>query len=340
MALINTVLTLKDLPTAPEHKIGWPWTEQTEPLPETMPDGSNWPRISIVTPSYNQGQYIEETIRSILLQGYPNLEYIIIDAGSTDQTVEIIKKYEMFLSYWVSESDNGQAHAINKGLSLCTGEIFNWINSDDFLNNNALSTIALSFTKEYDLLAGACRNFYDETEDSHVVQNANLGLPKTIWQNLKSTYHQPGVWLRTNLIIQCGGIDENLHYCFDGDMMMQYLYLYKKIIYISDTIVNFRLHKDSKTIICRNGENKFLQDYIYSLNKFSNDKNFLKIHSYCKLRIRQLNWIKIIQDINNQTHLANWQKIVRILFLVWKDPIVRISRLSMGAIKKLIKSNL
>ena len=93
-----------------------------------MPDGSDWPRISIVTPSYNQGQYIEETIRSILLQGYPNLEYIIIDAGSTDQTVEIIKKYEMFLSYWVSESDNGQAHAINKGLSLCTGEIFNWIN--------------------------------------------------------------------------------------------------------------------------------------------------------------------------------------------------------------------
>ena len=80
-----------------------------------------WPRISIVTPSYNQGQFIEETIRSILLQGYSNLEYIIIDGGSTDKSVEIIKKYEPWLSYWVSEKDRGQSHAINKGFGCSTG---------------------------------------------------------------------------------------------------------------------------------------------------------------------------------------------------------------------------
>src|SRR5438309_6203079 len=130
------------LPPPPPNHTGWPWTEGAAPLGELMGDGSPWPRITIVTPSYNQGRFLEETIRSVLLQGYPNLEYMVIDAASTDESVEIIRKYERWLAYWVSEKDRGQTHAINKGLAKATGEIFSYLNSDDLLAPGALAAVA------------------------------------------------------------------------------------------------------------------------------------------------------------------------------------------------------
>lgn len=142
MSNVNHASPLAELPAPPKGKTGWPWTEQNEPLGARMPDGSEWPKISIVTPSYNQGRFIEETIRSILLQGYPNLEYIIIDGGSTDETLKVIKKYEPWLTYWESMPDSGPASAINKGIQKCTGEWFNWINSDDLLLPSSLLTLA------------------------------------------------------------------------------------------------------------------------------------------------------------------------------------------------------
>src|ERR1700741_4157141 len=96
------------------------------------------PTISIVTPSFNQGQFLEQTIDSILSQQYPGLQYIIIDGGSTDNSVEIIKKYEKHLHFWVSEPDKGQSHAINKGLNIATGEVFNWLCSDDYYTPGSL----------------------------------------------------------------------------------------------------------------------------------------------------------------------------------------------------------
>lgn len=148
--------TLKDLPPPPEGKSGWPWTEETPQLPDTMQDGSAWPRISIVIPTYNQGQFIEETIRSVLLQGYPDLEFIIINDGSTDNTVEIIKRYEWYLAYWVTQDNQGQSSAINEGLKRCTGDIITFQHSDDIYLKGTFADVGSKWLrlKHYGVVVG------------------------------------------------------------------------------------------------------------------------------------------------------------------------------------------
>src|SRR5262245_42483223 len=113
--------SLAELPPAPPAKKGWPWTEESSPFAQDMRDQHVWPRITVITPSFNQGRFIEETIRSVLLQGYPDLEYLVLDGGSTDNSVDIIKEYSPWISYWVSKPDAGQSDAINRGLHRASG---------------------------------------------------------------------------------------------------------------------------------------------------------------------------------------------------------------------------
>src|SRR3990172_5374162 len=106
------------------------------------------PRISLVTPSFNQAAYLEETIASVLAQGYANLDFIVIDGGSNDGSVDIIRRHERWLSYWVSEPDRGQSHAINKGWRHSTGELWTWLNSDDVLTPGTLAAVAAAFSRD------------------------------------------------------------------------------------------------------------------------------------------------------------------------------------------------
>lgn len=209
------------------------------------------PKISIVTPSFNQGQYIEQTILSIIEQDYDNVELIIIDGGSTDNTVEIIKKYENQIAYWVSEKDNGQAHAINKGLKIATGDIFNWINSDDFLEQGALRSIADSFIKnpEQNVVCGFTRCFWDE--DNSTWLEYRMGLKSTVADTIVNVeMNQPGTFYKTHIVREFGGVNESLRYVFDDELWFRYLCKYglQQVSLIRNRLAQFRLHGNSKSI--------------------------------------------------------------------------------------------
>lgn len=136
---------LSALPAAEDNKTGWPWTEQVSP--DVYSNVKHWPKLTIVTPSYNQADFLEQTIRAVLLQNYPNLEFIIIDGGSSDTSKAIIEKYSPWISFWKSAPDNGQSHAINQGFSIASGEYLAWINSDDYYLPNTFYKVINKFLK-------------------------------------------------------------------------------------------------------------------------------------------------------------------------------------------------
>jgi glycosyltransferase involved in cell wall biosynthesis len=238
--------TLNELPPPPPGKTGWPWTEEAETLPDTMPDGSNWPKISIVTPSYNQGQFIEETIRSVLLQGYPNIEYIIIDGGSKDSTVEVIKKYEPFIAYWVSEKDNGQANALNKGFARATGEIFYWINSDDFPAKNTFGVVANFFARnpEYDVAYGDCFYIDGNYELLKVSKPRPFSKGDLIIGNI---FDQPTTFFKAEVWGKFGQTREDLRFIMDYELWLRWALKDIRFAYCPQITVYFRLHGDSKS---------------------------------------------------------------------------------------------
>lgn len=210
---------------------------------------NHFPKISIVTPTFNQGNFIEQTILSIISQGYPNLEYIIIDGGSTDNTVDIIRKYADRISYWISERDKGQSDAIRKGLLKCTGEIFNWINSDDFLAPNALFDIASAFENDIDIYCGFSQIFSDK--DGITLFNHRTELfPELEETIVNQKINQPAMFYKLSIVHLLGGINESLHYIMDLELWWRYLSKYgQNRIKLGETILaNFRLHEESKTV--------------------------------------------------------------------------------------------
>ena len=213
-------------------------------------------KISIVTPSYNQGQFLEETLLSVINQNYPNLEYIVIDGGSTDNSVEIIKKYEQHLNYWISERDRGQTYAINKGFERCTGDIIAWINSDDVYCDGSFKAVAEYFYKhpECQWLAGN-ELFMNKEGLTYIRKYPNSS--RWLERNAMMSIYQPNVFLRRSILSSIGYLNEDLHMTMDFEWYCRIAQ--KHSVHIIDKdIAKFRWHSDSKSSSAPNSKNQQL----------------------------------------------------------------------------------
>jgi glycosyltransferase involved in cell wall biosynthesis len=245
---------------------GWPHEgAEAGCLPPTLPDGTAWPKISVVTPSYNQGKYIEETILSVAKQAYPNVEHIVIDGGSTDETVEILERHRGKLAYVVSESDRGQSHAINKGMAHASGSLLTWLNSDDMLAPGALAAMALAFwSSGADIVAGICQLYSGgELVGQHLTSCEEGPLPLNDlldldggW-NAGQFFYQPEVMFRRELWEKAGGyVEEKLYYSMDYEMWVRFAEAGARIHVIGRPVAWFRQHAEQKTHV----QSKFMTE--------------------------------------------------------------------------------
>jgi glycosyltransferase involved in cell wall biosynthesis len=217
-------------------------------------------KISVITPSYNQGQFLERTILSIINQNYPNVEHIIIDGGSTDNSVEIIKKYETRIAYWVSEKDKGQTDAINKGMRKATGDIVCWINSDDILLSGALQVVARYFNRHPDIefLNGLTVHI---DKDDKILRIGHILNSK--WFHKRGMYNisQQGMFWKKCIFEKVGELDETFHYSMDVEWIVR-LYENKiRMARINKPLGAIRMHEFTKTTTLANSNNLWRGDH-------------------------------------------------------------------------------
>jgi glycosyltransferase involved in cell wall biosynthesis len=239
------------------------------------------PKITIVTPSLNQGQFIDATIRSVLSQGYPNLEYIIMDGGSTDNTLDVLRSHTDQVK-WFSEKDEGQTHAINKGLYMARGEILAYLNADDLLLPGTLYKVAEVFMKNRDAawVTGRCR----------IIDENDLETRKliTIYKNLLLRLHHPSLLFITDYVSQpatfwcanvfkeLGPLDENLHYAMDYEYWLR-LNAKFPLVVLPDYLAAFRVHRQSKNINAGHGS-IYIAEEKDIIQRYTNSKSLLFLH--------------------------------------------------------------
>lgn len=230
------------------------------------------PKITVVTPSYNQGRYLEKTILSVLSQNYPNLEYIVMDGGSTDDSVQIIRKYSDYISYWRSEPDAGQASALADGFKRAQGEILCWINSDDMLLPDALWLVQRCFAKhpKNHWLVGSATTI--DEEDYVLMYKKAYPVNFTFMASVAQGFCQQSCFWRRELYERVGGINPNRRFCMDLDLFVKFAKIASPK-WINEPLGAFRLHADAKTSqldSVRLQENKLIRDSLNAnISKFT-----------------------------------------------------------------------
>lgn len=235
-----------------------------------------WPKITVVTPSYNQAEYLEETIESVLNQNYPNLEYILLDGGSTDGSIDIIKKYEKHFTYWRAEPDDGQAAAISEGFQRSTGDIMCWLNSDDLFAPGALAIVAEYLQKhpKAEFIVGEACIVNGNGEIEHY-----LSEPKwdTNWQlYVRNCIPQPSVFWRRSLYTKVDGVNSDYKFGMDYDLWFQFLQ-HTKPCFIKKLLSFQRLHPLAKTATLQHiaavEKPNIARKYISKVAPYSKERN-------------------------------------------------------------------
>ena len=205
------------------------------------------PRITIVTPSFNQAAFLEQTIDSVLSQGYPDLEYIIMDGGSTDGSIDIIRRHEKHLAYWVSEKDHGPADALSKGFSRATGTILAYLNSDDIYTPGSLEAIAEVMNDPAVDVAYGNMYWVDARWKHH--RRATPDAIHAAWAYLYggATLQQPATFWKRELYRHCGEIDASYQFAYDTDLFVRFALRGARFKHVNRFVASFRIHPQSKS---------------------------------------------------------------------------------------------
>ncbi len=323
------------LPAPPKKLCGWPWESEQRNVHELRE--ANLPSVTIVTPSFNQGNYLEATIRSILLQDYPNLQYIVVDGGSTDNSHEILDRYSEYISCVIRESDEGQSDAICKGIKLANGDVFNWINSDDYLRPGVLRELGQNMKQDVDLYTFPV-SVEGNSHRPYLMKNYNLNA-ESILRDDRYSFSQPGIWYRTNLLLACGGIDRNLNYGFDWDLLIRYLAASPCVFY-SDTVgAIFRIHDQSKTVVesakDSNTDNRFKLESDLIRTKL---EKMLPPHLAYASRLgrRRQPWHQYLVELLDDFDQSPFRSSTKIFRKMLEDPGARLSTRTFGAVLRLL----
>ena len=255
-ATATDVIRARDRPRKPT--LGrWPYVAPSAcEHPPTLPSGRRWPRISVITPSFNQGEFVEETILSVINQNYPDLEYIMVDGASHDTSPGILAKYERYFSALIVEKDEGQSHAINKGMARASGVVLTWLNADDMLAPGALFAAALAFDYSgADMIVGVCEIQANEQRLGYHLTSCDNGyLPLEHLLDLDRCwnggrfFYQSEVLFTKALWDRAGGrVREDLYYSMDYELWLRFAQARAKLHVIGRPISIFRKHDQQKT---------------------------------------------------------------------------------------------
>ncbi|HEX6806212.1 MAG TPA: glycosyltransferase family 2 protein [Terriglobales bacterium] len=280
----------------------------------------NWPAISIITPSFNQGSYIEETLKSVNRQEYPRLEHIVVDGGSTDGTLEIVKRYSSLPSYgylrWIAEPDNGQTDALNKGFRMASGDIIGWLNSDDVYEPTALRYAAEFFDRnpEIDFVYGDYKIV--DAAGSTLLEKKEIDFDWDILLCGLNYIAQPNVLFRRRVFDALGYLNDSLHYLMDYEFWLRAASRGFRFGRVPLTLAGCRWHLDSKTVSCApaiDRELMRLRQQYWNKRSFRNPTLQLAYQKGCNVRARALRqWRKLrtrhaIDVIPASWHLQAWK---------------------------------